>query len=120
MIQSVIPRACGSGKIAEDNQEDNKMKILVDAERMKVISGEINTTVDTLRNNMDNIELLVNGLNGEWQGDAERAYASRLVYVRKEFKEVEKFFTEYATMLSRFSEEYLRHEDEVAAKIINV
>lgn len=96
------------------------MKITVDADRMLGISGEIRSTVDILRNNMDTMELLVNSLNGEWQGDAERAYASRLVYVRREFREVERFFEEYASLLGRFAEEYTRHEEELASKIRNV
>ena len=96
------------------------MKILVDAERMQIVSTEMRTTIDTLRYNMNSMEVLVNSLNGEWQGDAEKAYASRMMYVRREFKEVEKFFEEFATFLSQFSEDYMRHEDELATKIQNV
>ncbi len=96
------------------------MKITVDTDRMRVVSGEIRTVVDTLRNNMDAIELLVNSMGGEWQGDAGKAYAGRLICVRREFKEVEHFFEEYASLLGRFSEEYARYEDDLAAKIRNV
>lgn len=96
------------------------MKILVDADRMKIVSGEMRTTIDKLRYNMDSLEILVNSLSGEWQGDAEKAYAGKIIYVRREFKEVEKFFEEFATFLSQFSGDYLLHEDELAAKIQNV
>ena len=102
------------------HQEVGDMKITVDADRMHSAAAEIRTTVDTLRYNMDTMELLVNSLNGEWQGDAERAFASKIVYVRNEFKEVEQFFREYASLLERFAEEYIRHEDEVTAKVRNV
>ena len=101
-------------------QEEVKMKIAVDADRMHSMAGEIRTTVDALRYNMDTMEILVHSLNGEWQGDAERAFASKILYVRREFKEVENFFAEYASLLERFAEEYIRHEDEVAAKVRNV
>lgn len=96
------------------------MNILVDADRMKIVSGEMRTTIDTLRYNMDSLELLINSLSGEWQGDAEKAYASKIIYVRNEFKAVENFFEEFATFLSQFSEDYLLHEDELAMKIQNV
>ena len=68
------------------------MKITVDTDRMRVVSGEIRTVVDTLRNNMDAIELLVNSMGGEWQGDAGKAYAGRLICVRRDFKQVEHIF----------------------------
>lgn len=102
------------------DQEEANMKITVDADRMHSMAAEIRTTVDTLRYNMDTMEILVHSLNGEWQGDAERAFASKILYVRREFKEVEQFFREYASLLERFAEEYIRHEDEVAAKVRNV
>ena len=96
------------------------MRITVDTDRMAAISGAIRTVTDTLRDNMDSMESLVNSLSGEWQGNAGRAYASRILCVRREFKEVERFFEEYASLLSRFAEEYRSHEDELAAKIANV
>lgn len=96
------------------------MKIMVDADRMHSIASDIRTTTDTLRYNMDSIERLVYSMDGEWKGDAERAFASKIVYVRNEFREVERFFVEYASLLERFAEEYIRHEDEVTAKLRNV
>ena len=101
-------------------REETDMKITVDADRMHSMAAEIRTTVDMLRYNMNTMELLVHSMNGEWQGDSERAFASKIVYVRREFKEVENFFAEYASLLERFAEEYIRHEDEVAAKVRNV
>lgn len=97
-----------------------KMRITVDTDRMAAISGAIRTVTGTLRDNMDAMEILVNSLSGEWQGNAGRAYASRILCVRREFREVEHFFEEYASLLSRFAENYRRHEDQLAAKIANV
>ncbi len=96
------------------------MKIHVDAVKMHAVSGEIRAVTDTLRANMDRLEFLVAGLQGEWQGEAERAYASRLVCVRREFRELERFFEEYASLLGRFAEEYMRCEEEFCSKIANV
>lgn len=96
------------------------MRITVDTDRMAAIGGEIRTVTDTLRNNMDAMEILVNSLSGEWQGSAGRAYAGRILHVRNEFKEVERFFEAYASKLERFAEEYRSHEDELAARIANV
>lgn len=102
------------------SQEEKQMKITVDTDRMRIIGGEIRNVTAGLRNNMDAMELLVNSMNGEWQGDAERAYAGRLIYVRREFKEIEHFFEEYASLLSRFADEYRSYEDQLAGKIRNV
>lgn len=96
------------------------MKITVDVDRMRIVSGEIRNITAVLQSNMDAMEFLVNSMNGEWQGDSERAYAARLIYVRREFKEIEHFFEEYASLLNRFAEEYQSYEDQLAAKIRNV
>ena len=110
----------GSKGSQKEKRGEGKMKISVDADRMYAVSGEIRTVTDVLRANMDNLEFLVTDLQGQWQGEAERAYASRLVCVRREFRELERFFEEYASLLGRFAEEYMRCEEELRLKIANV
>lgn len=96
------------------------MTITVDPDRMAAFGGAIRTVTDTLKNNMDAMDILVNSLSGEWQGSAGRAYASRILYVKSEFREVERFFGEYASLLERFAEEYRQYEEELAFRIANV
>ncbi len=96
------------------------MKIAVDTDRMRSACAGIRYLTETLHSNMDSIEYLVTEMNGDWQGDAARAYAGKIVYVRREFAEMERFFEEYATLLDRFVSEYQRQEEELTAKIRNV
>lgn len=96
------------------------MKIVVDTARMRAAGAGIRSTAAALRNNMDMIMLLVDGLDGDWQGEAARTYAARMACMYREYRELERFFSESAAYLTRFSEEYARCEDELAAKITNV
>lgn len=96
------------------------MRICVDADRLRDTANEIQQQITVLRQNMNDIECLVNSLNGEWQGDAEKAYASKILYIRKEYLEVEKFFRDYSSLLLRASEEYIQYEANLASRIMNV
>ncbi|MCI8401317.1 MAG: WXG100 family type VII secretion target [Lachnospiraceae bacterium] len=96
------------------------MRITVDTDRMAAFGGAVRSVTDTLKNNMDAMEILADGLNGAWQGEAGRAFAGRLLCVRREFREIENFFGEYASALEGFAREYGDWEDELAARIANV
>lgn len=96
------------------------MKTMVEADRMLAAARAIRDVTNRLRDNMDAMEMLVDNLSGDWQGDAERACAVRFHCVRREFREVEHFFEEYALLLGRFAEEYRDYEEELAAKIRTV
>ena len=96
------------------------MKITVDTDRMRAAGEEIRHVTGCLRENMDAVERLVNSLSGEWQGRTEKACAGRLLYVRREFKEIERFLEEYASLLGRFADEYQSCEEQLAEKIRNV
>ncbi len=96
------------------------MKITVDTDRLRSSSANIRAINAELEKNMGDLAFLVESLNGSWQGNAEKAYSSRLVYVRHEFTELERFFDEYAALLSRFADAYLRHEEKLAAEIMSI
>lgn len=96
------------------------MRITVDPGQMSYSGNEIHSEVNFLRSNMDAITTLVQGLDGDWKGDAGAAYVSRILNVRSEFKRVENFIEEMADLLLRFSEEYERHEDELYSKINSI
>ena len=93
------------------------MKIVVTPEQLYDSSYEMKAVLNHLRENMDAIELFVASLDGEWKGDAERAYASKIVYVRSEFRNVENFLKELSETMGRIGEEYSEHEDVLADKL---
>jgi len=96
------------------------MQITVDVDKLRSSSSSIKTINNDIETHMGSIELLVESLSGSWQGDAEKAYASRLAYVRREFLELNRFFDEYSALLSSFADDYTRYEDELASKIMEV
>ena len=71
----------------------------------------------TLRSNMVRIEGLVQSLDCEWQGIAEKQYAQRIILVRSEFDALEKVLEQLTDQLDRISDEYEEHEDILAEKI---
>lgn len=96
------------------------MKLVTDPDRMYAAGAGIRQLTDILHTNMDSIEYLVRMLDGDWQGDAARAYASKIVHVRREFQAMEQFFQEYSMVLMQIVGEHQRLEDELAAMIRNV
>ena len=96
------------------------MRLVTDPDRMYAAGAGIRQLTDILHTNMDSIENLVRLLQGDWQGDAARAYVSKIVHVRQEFQAMEQFFQEYAMVLMQISGEHQRLEDELAAMIRNV
>ena len=93
------------------------MKIYADPIQMQNRSNSIRTVRAALENNMEQIESLVISINGSWQGDAERAYASRILFVKKEFSGIMTFLDDYATLLEAFSVQYDEFDSNLAAKI---
>ena len=93
------------------------MKIYVDPLQMRSRSNVIKTIQGTLQNNMENIESLVISMNGSWQGDSERAYASKILFVKKEFSGIMTFLEEYASLLESFADQYDAFDSDLATKI---
>lgn len=93
------------------------MKLEADTDTLRARSGAIRLLTDELERNMDEIEYLVYTTSGAWQGDAERAFASRIIYVRKQFGALREFFTECADLMEASAERYDRHDSELASRI---
>lgn len=77
---------------------------------MRYLCGE-------LENVMNEIESFVLSLNGPWQGDAERAYSGKIIYVKKEYSKIMKFFDDYAGVIFNCGEEYEQYDSELSSKI---
>ena len=78
--------------------------------RIRDLKNELNQT-------MEHIELLVLSVNGSWQGDAEKAFAEKILYVKHQFSHITAFFEEYAALLDSFAVNYDRQDGDIASKI---
>ena len=76
------------------------MQIQVETSHMADKSSEILFLKNELLKTMEQVELLILSVNGVWQGDAERAFAEKILYVKEEF-----------------SFAYEQHESQLASKI---
>ena len=61
------------------------MNIQVNPSQLVETSNEIKSLKDSLINTMEEIELLVLSVNGNWQGDAERAFQKKSFMLRISF-----------------------------------
>ena len=69
-----------------------------------------------LMRTMEEIEILILSVNGAWQGDAERAFAEKILYVKRQFAEIASFFDDYAALLKGIAYDYERVDNELASK----
>ena len=93
------------------------MKVQVEPFQLKSKSAAMRLIRDELQTNMEQIEALVLSVSGTWQGDAERAYASQILYIKKEFANVISFFNDYTTLIDSFADQYDANDRDLAAKI---
>ncbi len=93
------------------------MDIQVNTNQLESRSNEIQFLKAELENIMEEIELLVLSVNGSWQGDAERAFAEKIIYVKKQFSHISTFFDDYAKLLKKFAYTYEQQETDLSSKI---
>lgn len=93
------------------------MVVQVNTDQMISKGNEVKGIKNELRMNMEQIEQLVLGLSGEWQGEAERSFEQKILFVRKQFDSILSFFGEYADLLILFADSYDNLENEISAKI---
>lgn len=93
------------------------MKIYVDTGQLRKKGEDIKRIRDELQFNMEQIESLVRSVSGVWQGDAERAYESRILYVKKEYAHMLSFFDDYVALLESFAARYEEYDHNLSAKL---
>ena len=93
------------------------MDIQVDSSQLVEKSNEINILTTEMSKIMENIEILVLSVNGGWQGDAEKAFSEKILYVKKNFAPIATFFKDYAELLKSFAYAYEQQEANLASKI---
>ena len=86
----------------------NTQAMLEMAEKARILKNELNSEYSQ-------IECLVLSVGADWQGDAERAFASKIVYLKKHFEKLESFFEELSDFFEKFSGQY----EEVEKAVIN-
>lgn len=93
------------------------MKIRVDPASLAERGNEILLLRDVLEETMDKIEVLVLSLDASWQGDAEKAFAARILYLKKELSGLTDFFGDCSALLLSAAEQYRIRDDTLATKI---
>lgn len=93
------------------------MDIFVDPVALRAKSDDIRIVNGDLRVLMENIEILVLSVNGSWQGDAEKAYAEKILFIKNQFEPIAMFFDDYSDLLKKFADEYESQESDMASKI---
>ncbi len=93
------------------------MDIQVDTAQLAEKSYAIKGLKTELSKIMEEIEILVLSVNGSWQGDAERAFSEKILYVKKQFGEIAAFFDDYAELLKLFAYTYEQQETDFSSKI---
>lgn len=93
------------------------MNIEVNLSRLHEVSNQIKSVNASLLNTMNEIELLILSVNGEWQGDAERAFSEKIIYVKKQFSAISSFFDDYSNLLNSFAVGYEQQESYLTAAI---
>ena len=98
-------------------EENGAMDIQVDSSQLVEKSNEINILTAEMSKIMENIEILILSVNGGWQGDAEKAFSEKILYVKKNFSPIAAFFKEYAELLKSFAYAYEQQEADLTSKI---
>jgi WXG100 family type VII secretion target len=93
------------------------MKIDVIPDKMESAASDILLLNNELCNQMEQIESLVLLLNGDWQGEAEKTYASRILYVKNQFSHISHFFEDYAHLLRALAIKYEENDKDISSKI---
>ena len=93
------------------------MKINIVPDKLQSNASEILFLKDELCSQMEQIESLILSLNGDWQGEAEKAFASRILYVKSQFSHISQFFEDYANLLKDFSVKYEENDNDISLKI---
>lgn len=91
------------------------MEINVNTQSMISMAEKASLLKEEIYNEYNQIESLVLSVGADWQGDAERAFASKIVYLKKHFERLEEFFEEFSVFFEKFSEKY----EEIERSVIN-
>ncbi len=93
------------------------MKIAIDTRQVQNNVNDMRLLNSELQKTMEEIENLIFSVNGSWQGDSERAFASRIVFVKREFSNIASFLNDYANLLQGFADGYDEYDNTLCSRI---
>ena len=93
------------------------MIVAADRDAMYEASDRIKLIDKELRRIQYDVEQLVYSTCTGWQGDAERAFAEKLIFINEQFNDLHAFVDYYSEMLKRFADSYETLDEETAKKI---
>lgn len=91
--------------------------IAFDVERMNRMYQDLAETNQGILKNMKQIEQFVYSMEGEWQGDAQRAFAGKILYIKEQFQPLFRFLQELTELLKIQAELYEEQEDNIRKKL---
>ena len=93
------------------------MQIYADTDELYQRSEEILVISSDIEKTITQIECLVSSLSGNWQGDSERIYESKIIYLKQLYDELSRFLREYSAVLKNCAERYNQCDAELTSKI---
>lgn len=95
------------------------MKIIIDTEAVLLFASGFREIKADLHYEMMRISQLIMSLEGEWKGDAQKAFFKNFVYAIKQYEELEKICDELAEILDISANLYAKIDNEIKLKIQN-
>ncbi len=93
------------------------MKVSVNTDELRERCSELRAVCNDLNGNMNRIETAVLSIGNEWQGESERAFVAKLLYIRQQFNDLTNFIEDCTNLMETFATQYEEHDKELSSKI---
>ena len=93
------------------------MEIYVDTVSLRDKCNDMQVVSNDIKVCMNKLESVLIETCEQWEGDAEKAFAGRVLYMKKEYMELVSFIDEYISFVRRASDFYDMKEDEIKSKM---
>ncbi|MGN1419679.1 MAG: WXG100 family type VII secretion target [Acutalibacteraceae bacterium] len=114
-VKKLPDSSCFTEKLNKD--VELFLNIFVDTEQMKGKADAVLNVAYELNENMNRIENLVLNLGCEWQGESERAFAAKILFVRKQFEALYGFLVDYAEVIKCAANDYENTENQILSQM---
>lgn len=96
------------------------MIIKIPIEKLEEQSANIKNELSNLRYNLNCIESLVYGLEGEWQGDAARSFSRQIIELRAKYIQIEDFLEHQSFLMDKYIDESKQLERDISSSITKI
>ena len=93
------------------------MNIYISPDELKRKANEIAVCASTMNENMIRIQNLILGLGVEWQGNAEKAFTAKLLFVKQQFDFLYDSFIDLSETITVIAGEYEETERQLLSKM---